>query len=356
MSIEHFEDHFRPDAFVGIYDYSYAPLALGDAATWQMNLCLGAVEHGLQQIVQYLIADPTRQFSAFSGQRYLTANTYLEHFSNLFPVFLSCPNTRAIHWVKDKAAFDLFFLRKIAGRVPTWPSAASHFRGHLDVQSQTPMNLFHRRHGYIPRLNPPRGYEASMDAFLGQYCRNRFVVCVNIRQRKFQPTAALENATSFARDSALDEWYRFFRIVEREYPDVLFVTLGGYSHWARELYTYSNMLILRTMGYHLPHELTLIHRGDLFMGSLSGFAAYAIFTTVPFILTRPLLSAAGKAGYGIEVGQSTFEFALEHQTVCWEEETADRLLRLFESVYLALRPRSRSIRAGSDGRDVVCAG
>lgn len=355
MSIEHLNDHFRPDAFVGIYDYSYAPLALGDAATWQVNLCLGAVENGLQHIDQYLIADPTRQFCYFFRQPYITANSYVQHFDNLFPVFLSCPNTRAIHWVKDKAAFDLFFLRKIAGRVPTWPSAASHFCGYLDVQSQTPMNLFFRKHGYIPRLKPPRGYEKSMDGFLGQYCRDRFVVCVNIRQRKFEPTAVLERAMNFARDSALHEWYRFFRIVEREYPDVLFVILGGYSHWARELYTYSNVLILRTTGYHLAHELTLIHRGDLFMGSLSGFAAYATFTTVPFILTRPLLSAAGKAGYGIEVGQSTFEFALEHQTICWEPETADRLFTLFQPVYLALRPRLRSAMATIDVGDVACA-
>ena len=46
--------------FIGIYDFSYAPYALGDAITWQMNLGVKAIESGNRNIVQYIVADPLR--------------------------------------------------------------------------------------------------------------------------------------------------------------------------------------------------------------------------------------------------------------------------------------------------------
>lgn len=351
MSISHLDDEFRSDAFVGIYDHSYAPLALGDSITWQMNLCVGAAESGIRRIVQYHIADLTRGF--YFAQPYITANSYLDHINKLFPVFLTCPNTSAIHWVSDKGAFDWFFLRRIAGRVPTWPTAGSHFRGQLDVTSYKLINRFYRKHGFIPRLLPPKGYEQSMDAFLQRYCPDRFVVSVNVRQRRFQPNAGVQGPRSFARDSALCEWHRFFRIVGQTYPDVAFVILGGYSEWARELYSYTNILIPRAMGYQLPHELTLLHRSDLFMGTLSGFAAMATFSTVPFIATNPELATA--APFEIAVGDPRLHFALEHQTICWQPETSDRLIELFEPVYHALRSRPDAVSRNTEPAEVPSA-
>lgn len=44
--------------FIGIYDFSYAPYALGDAITWQMNLSVKAIENNCAKIVQYIVADP----------------------------------------------------------------------------------------------------------------------------------------------------------------------------------------------------------------------------------------------------------------------------------------------------------
>ena len=40
--------HFilNKDVFTGIYDFSYAPYALGDAITWQVNLCVKSIDAG----------------------------------------------------------------------------------------------------------------------------------------------------------------------------------------------------------------------------------------------------------------------------------------------------------------------
>lgn len=47
------------------------------------------------------------------------------------------------------------------------------------------------------------------------------------------------------------EWCSFFRIVIQKYADVIFLILGAYLEWDRELYSYSNVLIPAAMGFQL---------------------------------------------------------------------------------------------------------
>jgi len=45
---------------IGVYDFSYAPYALGDALTWTMKLNVGAAEARVDTIDQYLAIDVCR--------------------------------------------------------------------------------------------------------------------------------------------------------------------------------------------------------------------------------------------------------------------------------------------------------
>jgi hypothetical protein len=176
-----------------------------------------------------------------------------------------------------------------------------------------------------------------MTSFLEKKCKNRFIVSVNIRQRKFYPDIHMDVSGDYVvrRDSASDEWHRFFKVVEDEYPDVLFLVLGGYTTWERELYNYGNVLIPRTMGFGLGHELTLLHNSNLFMGTSSGFSAMATFSKVPYIITNFEHTSAGYVG--LSVGTTRYPFALDQQILNWEKETTDRLLSLFGPMYESIR-------------------
>ena len=322
--------------FVGIYDFSYAPYALGDAITWQMNLRVKAIDSGTESIVQYIVADPSRP--SFPGQSYITKHNYIDYITNLFPAFLCCPNTSSIHLIKNKNAFDLFLLTRVFRNQPTWPSVMDHLIGKLDLPiSHNAINKFSQKYNYLPRLTASRGYENSMDRFLEKRCRDRFVVSVNIRQRRFYPNAHEEAEGVFRRDSPLAEWHHFFRIVQDKYPDVVFLILGGYSTWERELYNYENVMIPRAMGFGLAHELTLLHKSDLFMGTSSGFSTMATFSRVPYIITN--FDHAASRYVEIPIGTPQYPFGLDNQILSWEEESTELLLNLFEPIYESLRKR-----------------
>lgn len=318
--------------FIGIYDFSYAPYALGDVITWQMNLCVKAGESGNRNIVQYIIADPLRPSSYL--QRYIMEDNYIEYLNNLFPAFLCCPNTVSINFVKDKDIFDLFLLKKIFKDQPSWPSIMGHLSGKLDFISHKAINKFFQKYNCIPRLTSPKGYENSMDSFLKKRCRDRYIVTVNMRQRRLYPSPDEVNI-AINRDSPLAEWYKFFKIVKDKHPDVVFLILGGYSTWERELYHHKNVIIPRTIGFGLSHELTLLHKSDLFIGTSSGFSAMATFSKIPYIITN--FDYAASRYIGLPVGTPKYPFGMEHQILSWERESAELLLSLFESVYESIR-------------------
>jgi hypothetical protein len=319
--------------FVGIYDFSYAPYALGDAFTWQVNVCVKAIDKGMDKVLQCLMVGPQRSY--FPLQNFITIFNYRDYSNNLFPAFLCSPLLSSLKVFTNRAAFDLFFVEQKLRHQPMWPGVMGHIMEDLDYYSHKAINHFFKKYQYIPRLKAPKGYERSMDDFLKSRCEGRFLVSVNIRQRAFYANLGFEKSiSSVRRDSPLREWYRFFEAVQRDYPDVLFLILGGYSEWEKELYRYENVLIPRAMGYQLAHELTLFHRSNLFMGTSSGFSALATFSETPYIITN--FDHAASKYVDLPVGTERYSFALENQVLSWEKESTELLLDLFIPVYRSL--------------------
>jgi hypothetical protein len=128
--------------------------------------------------------------------------------------------------------------------------------------------------------------------------------------------------------------------VTARHPDVLFLILGGYTEWDREVYRLSNVLIPRAMGFGLGHELALLHRADLFMGSSSGFAAMATFCNKPYLITN--IQNLFSQYIDVPVGGRRYPFGNENQILYWEKETQDVLLEFFEELHARLREKPAS--------------
>ena len=318
---------------IGIYDFSYNPYALGDTLTWTMNLNIGAVEAGCDAVDQYLVIDPSKPGSRH--QPFVNQHNYVSIIDNLFPAFLCSPMLRSLKLFRHLPGFNLFLLREAVRRRPMWPSFCSHLNRKLDFVSHQRINAFYHQHGTLPWLSAPRGYGAWADQFRQTHCGGRFVVAVNIRQSALSLTPA-----NLFRDSPLLEWYAFIRRVAARHPDVLFLILGGYTEWDREVYRLPNVLIPRAMGFGLGHELALLHRADLFMGSSSGFAAMATFCNKPYLINdiQHLFSSYS----GVPVGGRRYPFGNENQILYWEKENQDVLLDFFEELHTRVRGKSAS--------------
>jgi len=97
------------------------------------------------------------------------------------------------------------------------------------------------------------------------------------------------------------------------------------------------VMSLRTLGFGLGHELTLMLRADLFIGTSSGFAAMANFTEAPYYITR--MSRESCKAYEIEFECDRLPFATERQRLIYEPESKDLLLRLLEQGLAGVPPR-----------------
>jgi len=318
---------------IGVYDFSYAPYALGDALTWTMNLNVGAAEAGVDAVDQYLVIDPGRPSSPF--QPFVDTHNYVSIIDDLFPAFLCSPWLRSLKLIRHPPSFNLFLLREAVRRRPMWPSLFSHLNRKLDFISHRRIDAFYAKHGYLPWLTAPRGYGAWADAFRRKHCDGRFVVAINVRQGALSLRPA-----NLYRDSPWPEWQAFMARAATRHPEVVFLVLGGYTEWDRALCRLPNVLIPRAMGFGLGHELALVQRADLFMGSSSGFAAMATFCNVPYVITK--IQHLFAQYIDVPVGGRHYRFGNENQILYWDTETQDVLLDFFEEVHERLRAKGGS--------------
>jgi hypothetical protein len=321
------------ESMIGIYDFSYAPYALGDALTWTMNLNVLAAEAGLEAIDQYLVIDPVHPSNR--QQSFINTLNYVDTIDHLLPAFLCSPTLRSLKLIRHRPTFNRFLLREALRRRRMWPSCWNHLNRRLDFISHRRINGFYRRHGTLPWLTAPRGYEEWAESFLRREAGGRFVVALHIRQSALSPTPV-----SLSRDSPVAEWLSFIRRATARRFDVVFLALGAYTEWDREMCRLPNVLIPRAMGLGLAHELALLHRADLFMGSSSGFAAMATFCDKPYVITNIQHAFAPYAD--VPVGGRRYPFGGDNQILSWERETRDLLFDFFEELHDRVRGASAS--------------
>ncbi len=309
---------------VGIMDYGYLPLALGDAVTSIVNVSMQAHLLGADKTRIYIVADGGR----VNHQNHITRVNYFQHVNDLLPVYYCTPNLASLHVSYDRENFDAIIFSSYLRGNGMWPSFKNHMRRKVDYYSHKGINAFWRDHGFIPRIVAPRGYEASTASIFKNYLKDKFVVAVNIRQRQFQGDHA-----QLERDSSISAWYSFFKYAKEKYPDVVFVNMGGFSEWDRELPHFKNVLIPRLLGFGLGEELSILLKANLFMGTSSGFAAAATFSDTPYVITNYEVAVAPRVE--LNIGDN-YPFANKHQTISWELESHDLLVRLFDQKYQEL--------------------
>lgn len=319
----------RRQHFAGIIDFSYQHYALGDLLTTQVNLACLATERGCRGLDLYVVVDPAAP--AAPTQPFITSDNYPAYLDNVFPALLVSPLLRSIRFIRNPLAAALALLPLIAGRVPMWPRLVDHLRRRMMYPlGHAIINRFHARHGSIPMLVAPRGYADWARRFIQQHHAGRFLVCINPRQSRLTHAPAVTY-----RDAPLAEWYEFLRGVRRRYPDVHFFMLGGFAEWEHTLLKLRNVSIPRTMGLTLAHELALLVASDLFMGTSSGFATMATFSSVPYVITHIEPFFAKHAG--VEANAEHYPFGGASQYLVWQREDARLLLDYFRRVYDAPR-------------------
>jgi len=188
------------------------------------------------------------------------------------------------------------------------------------------INAFHARHGHIPLLPAPRGYEIWARRFHETELGGRPLIVINPRQ-----SSLTENPAVTTRDAPLQEWHAFIDAVAENRPEVMFVMVGGFQEWEHRLLRRRNVFIPRSCGLRLAHELALLKISDLFIGTSSGFATFATFSGVAYVIVNVAHNFASHAE--VRPGDRSYPFAAANQVLTWRSESTDELLSLFDELY-----------------------
>jgi hypothetical protein len=361
-------------SYCAVYDFELFPYALGDVLTWNVLTAIRAEELGRERVDAYICMDERHPASIFQGDFVTPENSGLL-FSELFGAFGTHPrlgnlflyrrreellerlreasagddaNTQALTEYEEVLAHrarEPSMLQHLAasfsGRSGEPSEVMAHFMKY--IHSHERINAFAARHARIPLLRPSMGCEPDVEALLANRFAGRRIVIVHMRLRRLD--AGYGAASTYARDSDFLEWYEFLKAAGERHPDVQFVTVGRIQEKPLELLRLPNVASLRAFGLGLGHELSLILRSDLFIGTSSGFAAMVNFSEVPYFITK--MTPQSCNAYAIEPGSERLPFATDRQYLVYEPETRELLMNLLERGLRDVPPRGGASKPSS---------
>jgi len=373
-----------PKSLVAIYDFELFPYALGDVLTWNVRTAMRCEELGRDKVDIYICADEKHPAGIY--QRGLVNPQNFELFFNeLYSAFGTHPRLGNIHIFRERetllerlqeivlqdginaeAVSDYLSVLgyRVSGGVleKTWhaiirglrdnsvvreiynrclPSSVRTTVGniaHQDekkindylikyIHSHKAINEFAAKHGGIPFIQPALGCAPDVDELITRRFHGKKLVSFHLRLRRLD--AGYGGAHSYTRDSDFLEWYDFLSEAGRRYPEVAFIALGRIQEKPLELLDLPNVTSLRVFGMGLGHELTLMLKSALFIGTSSGFAALANFSALPYAITK--MNPGSCLAYAIPEGEERLPFAQENQKLIYAPETTQLLMDLLET-------------------------
>ena len=332
-----------------IYDFELMPYALGDVLTWNVQTAIRSEELGREAVDVLICLDERQPASIYQADMITPENAWL-FFNELFGAFGTHPQLGTVT-IDRRREQTLARMREAAADDPAAAEGLADYEHALAnrhdndvlvayftkyIYYHEGINAFAEKNGRIPLLRPSLGCEPDIAGLLKRRFADKRIVPVHMRMRRLD--AGYRGEHTYARDSDFLEWYEFLVEAGKRYPDVQFVLLGRLQEKPLEMLRLPNVTSLRTYGLGLGHELTLMLKSDLFIGSSSGFAAMANFSKIPYFITK--MGKESCNAYRIEFGTERLPFATERQILVYEPETRDLLLRLLERGLADVPPRT----------------
>ena len=281
-----------PDVYHDIYDFSIWPISLGDILTWGVKSALRAKAAGRKAVHVHLICDPQKSgFGPLQGSNYLVDLLVAE----ALPAFYSHPLFGGLSLYRSRDHY-----RAAIAKVVQDDAVARAVHDEIDGYFQNRANFdatvqcfkkfcsYHQdindcfqKTGTLPKVGFLEDCLVDWHALQSQFPKETFWVTVQFRYRKMDSGMPVSEE-GLRRDAPFLNWYNFICEAGKQYPFVRFVLLGRVQEKPLELLRQPNVVVLRTLGMNLGHELTALINSDLYMGSPSGFAQAAHFSEVPY--------------------------------------------------------------------------
>lgn len=323
--------------YCAVYDFSLLPYALGDVLTWNVQTAMRCEQAGRTVVDIYVVLDPKRPSSVYQRDL-ITDENYGLFFSELYGAFGTHPRLGNIHIFNNRHD-AILEIEKTAENDEINTEVLADYQAALNsedderklvayfikyIYSHNKLNAYFTDTGNYPRLKQSLGCGPDVDALFEKVFAGKYVVVVHPRLRRLD--AGYGGDHTYFRDSDFLEWYDFLKQASVSRPDVQFVVVGRLPEKPIALLRLPNVMSLRTLGMGLGHELSVMLRANLFIGTSSGFAALVNFSRTPYFVTR--MNKESYSAYDIEEGATRLPFAEPSQVLTAEPESAAMLNRL----------------------------
>lgn len=314
-----------------VYDFELMPYALGDVLTWNVQTAIQCETAGLDKVNINILIDGNFPASIYQKEM-ITSDNYGIYFNELFGSFGTHPYLGNIFIFRNRE--DLLNSLYITSKLNNLNLEAyddyifainnrselnvlvSYFTKYIYYHDR--INDFSNSKGRIPLLKPSLGCEPDISGLINKRLAGKKIVVIHPRLRKLDIGYA--GSHTYSRDSDFVEWYEFLQHTHISNPEIQFVLIGRLQEKPIEFLRLPNVMSLRSFGFGLGHELTLMLRANLFIGTSSGFAAMVNFSEIPYFITK--MNKDSCIAYGIPEGHDRLPFAKEGQFLIYDPETS----------------------------------
>lgn len=296
----------------GILDFKAMPYALGDCLTWQMNLMCTALENKSKHIKIIILCDPKNP----SNQRlqpHIKIGNYPIYLERLKEAFFCIPKKHSVSYENDRyLVFKAAFLSQQRPGLKIWPPLLHLGSDQIDYMSHQLINSFYERYRKIPFLGVPTTPPSKKARQLAK--TKTFKIFIHLRNSKTTTTPA-----NTYRDADEKIWLELIDIINKMRPSTEFWYAGSTEEIFKKIKKIRNVVSLRSEGLTLKDELFLMRKANIFLGSMSGFAMHAIYSKIPYVITK-LEKKFEFEMIGSSKDKTKFPFANNKQKIFWETE------------------------------------
>jgi hypothetical protein len=311
----------------GVLDFSAMPYALGDCLTWQVNLMCTALENKSDSIRIIVLLDPKNP-SNYLLQPHIREGNYKIFFQKLRDALFCIPMKHTVHYESDRyMTFKAALHSHQRPKLKMWPPLIHLAADKVDYMSHYTIIRFYEKFGFIPFLGAP-STPPCKTAVQSTKSKNKKIF-LHLRN-----STTSDSPANVYRDSDPKKWEEILRyIIKRENGKVDFWYAGQPQEHFNDILKIKNVFPLRSKGMRLKDELFLLRMADAFLGSMSGFAMGAVYSKIPYLITK-LEEKFLQEMIGNSKDYSKFPFANCSQFLMWEDEDIFQMKNYIEKIIL----------------------
>ena len=310
----------------GVLDFSAMPYALGDCLTWQMNLMCTALENKSDSIRIIVLLDPKNP-SNQKLQPHIKEGNYKIFFEKLRDALFCIPINHTVEYESDRyLTFKAALASHQRPQLKMWPPLIHLAADQVDYMSHHTIIRFYEKNGFIPDLGIPSACPCITARRLTRSKHKK--VFVHLRN-----SMTSDSPANVYRDSDPKKWKELLSyIISREKGKVDFWYAGAPQEYFKEILGVKNIFPLRRNGMKLVDELFLLRNSDIFLGSMSGFAMGAVYSKMPYVITK-LEKKFRVEMIGSNNDHTKFPFAQKKQFLLWEDEDVFQIKKYIDNIF-----------------------